>query len=121
MLLKSVTLPSSVATERMKPSVVSSQDLIISYVSMKISFLEPWCSVNQNCLKYNVQSSTHSIRCDLSGAGNFDDDMNGWTPVTNGTQGVWERTVGQDGFKEHTAPSTDGKITNCQYFTNLSF
>ena len=39
----------------------------------------------------------------IAGAGDFDDDMNGWLPNMDTAVGTWDRTTGQDGFTDHTS------------------
>ena len=41
------------------------------------------------------------------GAGDFEDGMNGWQPAED-SDGAWDRTTGQDGFKDHTHPRGTG-------------
>ena len=53
-------------------------------------------------LSYHDLNKSSNYEISNTGAGSFDDDMNGWLPDMESAVGIWERTTGQDGFTDHT-------------------
>ena len=90
-------------------------DSMIAIDDLKLSGCEvtPYCLTDQftcptgSCLRMD-QVCDFTQQCgngedeDQCGAGNFKSDMNGWLPNPD-SDGDWDRTTGQDGFKDHSA------------------